>query len=393
MSATDDAAPTQALRVAEAEQGADRLAGDLLDDTPEAARVRETVLERLKKVPDEGWRVAGVSLYIVVAPDTPLGNAGSGPGDADTSAFWAQTRTIGERTLYQVALPAVIPIDARPDTPASEQDLPLGDLPGLLARMFANVYTREPHLRAGGAQYVIAHIRELRAPAAWLALQRRRAEDGDTHWQAIPWEEAKVARVVKVYLRGALDMFDATPIGAPRGYYDHYDAQTRQTGHIAFGRSAAVLGGLSDATLRTFITLLQSGEMAPTGGLTRASLIPTIAQIAQWNGTEDVREIRDQVQEIKRGGDAATTGQIWISWALAVVGVALALISYLKEPLYLAPGLGLQAISSFFFATYARTGRRSILRVGEVIFWLGVILGIAGGILGALKQPIPFLPR
>jgi hypothetical protein len=146
-----------------------------------------------------------------------------------------------------------------------------------------------------------------------------------------------------------------------------------------------VLGGLSDDTLLTFVTQLQSGDMAHEGGLTRASLTPTMAQIAQWNGTEDVREIRDQVSEIKRSVDAATTGQIWISWALAVVGVALALIAFLKQPLYLAPGLGLLASSSFFFATYARTGRHSVLRIGRTILGLGVVVGIAGGILGVLS--------
>ena len=151
-----------------------------------------------------------------------------------------------------------------------------------------------------------------------------------------------------------------------------------------------MLGGLTDATLRTFVTLLQSGEMAGEGGLTRATLVPTIAQIAQWNGTEDVREIRDQVGELKRGGDAATTGQIWISWALAVVGVALALISYLKQPFYLAPGLAFQGVSSFFFATYARTTLRGWLRAGEIVFWLGVLVGIAGAIAGALNIPLPF---
>lgn len=390
MSDGGDIAPAQATITTEA----DRLAGDLLVDTAEAGQVRVTVLDRLKGVSDESWRVAGVSLYIVVAPGVPLSGAGKGAGgNAGDSAFWASTRTIGDRTLYQVALPAILPVDAKPDTSATEQSLSLSDLPGLLARMFADAYQREPDLRAGGAQYVIAHVRELRAPAAWLALQRQREQEGRIPGQIVPWQEEKVARVVKVYLRAALDLFDATPIGAPRGYYDHYDAHTRRTGHIAFGRSASVLGGLSDATLRTFVTLLQSGEMAREGGLTRASLAPTIAQIAQWNGTEDVREIRDQVSEIKRGGDAATTGQIWISWALAVVGVALALISFLKQPLYLAPGLGLQAVSSFFFAAYTRTGRRSVLRVGMTIFGLGVVVGIAGGILGVLSPHVPFLPR
>lgn len=381
MSGADDAGAMRESSGAEA----DRLAGDLLEVTTEAGRVRSTVLDRIKGVPDEGWRVAGVSLYIVVAPGTPLGSAGGGPGSADTSAFWATTRTIGDRTLYQVALLAILPADARPGASATEQSLPLSELPGLLARILADAYAREPGLRAGGAQYAIAHIRELRAPAPWLAQQRQRQRDGEAHPQAIPWQEQKVARVVQVYLRAALDLFDATPIGGPRGYYDHYDARTRSTGHIAFGRSAAVLGGLSDATLRTFVTILQSGEMAPEGGLTRASLIPTIMQVAQWNGTEDTREIRDQVDEIKRGGDAATTGQIWISWALATIGVALALITYLKEPLYLAPGLGLQAVSSFFFTTYARTGRRSVLRIGVSIFVLGVVMGMLGGILGVLN--------
>jgi len=369
---------------------ADRLAGDLLRDNDEARQARATVLDRLRKVADGGWRVAGVSLYIVLASDTPIVPDGDNPG---ASAFWVTTRTINDRKLYQVALPAVLPTGAPKDTPATEQDLPLAELPGLLARMFADAYQRQPELRAGGAQYAIAYVRELRAPADWLRQLRQREQDGELYSKSIPWQEQKVARVVQVYLRGVLDLFDATPIGAPRGYYDHYDSRTRTTGYIAFGRSAAVLGGLSDMTFRTFVTLLQSGEMSPQGGLTRATLTPTIAQMAQWNGTEDVREIRDQVSEIKRGGDAATVGQIWISWALAVIGVALALISYVKPPIYLAPGLGLQAFSSFFFATFARTGHRKWLRVGMILFWVGVALMIVGGAFGAFSLPTPFSSR
>ncbi|MGH2505648.1 MAG: hypothetical protein ACRDID_24315 [Ktedonobacterales bacterium] len=366
----------------------DRLAGDLLDDTPAAGRVRTTVLDALKKGPDEDWRVAGVSLYIMVAPGIALGQVAPGASDASDSALFAETPTIAGRKLYRVALPANPSVDAQPDALATEQDIPLSDLPGLLVRMFADAYQREPGLRAGGAQYAIAHIRELRAPATWLAIQRKRDEDGHVSGKQVPWQEQKIARVVTGYLRATLDLFDATPVGGSRGYYEQYDAPTRLTGYIAFGRSASVLGGLSDATLRTFVTLLQSSDMSPQGGLARASFAPTIARIAQWNGTEDVRAIRDQVTEIKRGADAAATGQIWISWALAVIGVALALISYVKPPLYLAPGLACQALSSFFFATYARTARRDVLRIGTTLFWVGIALGVVGIICSALGLPL-----
>ncbi len=387
-------AEEQVERKAQLDVASDRLAGDLLHDTPAAGQVRATMLDSLAKESDEGWRVAGVSLYIVVAPGVPLGQVAPGASSAsDSSALWATTLTIGERILYQVALPVIQSGGAQSDASVTEQEAPLSELPGLLVRMLADAYQREPGLRAGGAQYAIAHIRELRAPDTWLAIQRKRDEDGQVPGQRIPWEEQKVASKVKMYLRTVLDLFDATPVdatpvGGSRGYYEQYDAPTRRTGYIAFGRSASVLGGLSYATLRTFVTLLQSSEMSPQGGLIRASLAPTIARIAQWNGTEDVRAIRDQVSDIKRGADAATTGQIWISWALAAIGVALALISYVKPPLYLAPALGFQALSSFFFATYARTAHRTVLRVGMTLFWIGVALGIAGGICSALGLPL-----
>jgi hypothetical protein len=381
-------AEEQVERKTQLDVASDRLAGDLLDDTSAAGQVRTTVLDKLKQESDESWRVAGVSLYIMVAPGIALGQVAPGESDASDSALFAETRTIAGRKLYRVALPAIQSVDAQPDTLATEQDMPLSDLPGLLVRMFADACQREPELRAGGAQYAIAHIRELRAPASWLAIQRKRDEDGHISGKRIPWQEQKVARVVTVYLRATLNLFDATPVGVSRGYYEQYDAPTRATGYIAFGRSAAVLGGLSDTTLRTFVTLLQSSEMSPQGGLARASLAPTIARIAQWNGTEDVRAIRDQVTDIKRGVDAATTSQIWISWALAVIGVALALINFIKPPLYLAPGLACQALSSFFFAAYAHTARRDVLRVGTLIFWIGIALGVAGIIGSALGLPL-----
>ena len=197
------------------------------------AIARTEIVAALAPVSDEGWRVAGVSLYIVVAPGITLA-----PESRSASRFWAQPRELSDRLLYQIAEPAIFK-----DGKTIQPDYALHDVPQLFADMFGDAYIRQPELRAGGVQYVIAQVKELHAPPP--------AQDPKQHQ---PWQQDKVARVVTVYLRGILDMFDHARIGTPRGYFDHYDYTTRKTGHIAFGRTAAVLGGLSDTQLRTFVT-------------------------------------------------------------------------------------------------------------------------------------------
>jgi hypothetical protein len=365
------------------------------------ANARRDTLAALAGIGDEGWRASGVSLYVVVAPGFALEPEQGG------GRFWAQPRDLSDRLLYRIAEPA-----SRRNGQVVQPDYPLHDVPQLFADMFQDARTRQPVLRAGGAQYVIAHIQELHAPPTPADEQQ---------WKDEPWKREKVARVVTVYLRGILDTFDQARIGTPRGYFDHYDYITRQTGHIAFGRTAAVLGGLSDTQLRTFVTQLSIGEMAREGGLTRETFVPTLTLVGQWNGNQDVRASVDlaqesvtltqhaaeqvqqnvaltqktveQVRNLDTSGRYALTGTIWISYALAVIGVVTALLGYMKDPLLVSPGSLFLGASCVIHAWYASSGNKGVRRVALVLFWTGCALAAAGVIVNLAHMPLPaFIP-
>jgi len=336
------------------------------------------VVGALASVSDERWRASGASLYIVVAPGIKLTAEIRG-----TERFWAQSRELSDRQLYQITEPAILK-----DGNVVQPEYQLHDLPQLFAELFNDAYARQPALRAGGVQYVIMHIHELHAPSI--------TKDEQQQWKAEPWKREKVARVVTVYLRGILDMFDHAHIGTPRGYFDHYDYITGQTGHIALGRTAAVLGGLSDTQLRAFVSQLSCGEMAREGGLTHETFVPVLTLIGQWNGNQDVRANVDLVQEnvkqvrgLRTSGDYALKGTIWISYALAVIGVITALLGYLKDPLLVVPGSVLLGASCVIHAWFATTGSRGVRGLALTVFWVGAALAAAGVLINLLHVPLP----
>ncbi len=357
---------------------------------------RAAALQALRAIPDHGWRAAGVSLYLVLAPGvrvarpvppSPGGTGGTGVGaGADgpsASPHWHSRSHIEEWTLYQVAVPA-----HDKDGTLVEVEYALSELPERLDAMLAEAYAREPALRTG-ACYTLLHVKRLLAPppaSGSGARPRGRAPSAAN-------EAPALTRVVKVYLRAILDLFDPTRPGAPRGYYDHYDAAAKRRGYLAVGRGAAMLGNLSDAALRVLATQLQSGELEPAGGLSAATYGATLSRVAQWSANEDVRESVDMLERLRTSGDAATQGQIWLSYALAGIGIALAFLAYLREPLWLAPGLALLGGSCVFHATYAQRGTHVWRRIGLALFWLGVALVLAGLALGASAVvPLPRLP-
>src|SRR5437868_5628766 len=133
-------------------------------------------------------------------------------------------------------------------------------------------------------------------------------------------------KVARPELRAVLDTFDPLHLGEPRGYFRHYDTSTRRRGYLVVGRCAALLADLSDESVTTLFPLLQGGAIASQGGFTPEGLASVLTRVAQKDANQDVRESVDKLFDLKKSTDAATNGQIWLAYAVALIGVTLSLI-------------------------------------------------------------------
>ncbi|GAC1347470.1 MAG: hypothetical protein NVSMB27_12940 [Ktedonobacteraceae bacterium] len=278
--------------------------------------------------------------------------------------FLSGTRRVEGWIFHQIALPATIE-DERVLLP----EVALHDLSPILHQMLAFACSRS-NRRIG---YLIIHINQLRKSGNVRSDSKEEPSAGNG-----------ITEPLEVSLRTIFDSFDPLQYGVPRGYFEHYNTQIKQRGYIIIGQHAALLADLPDTSFKIFANLLQSGALDSQGGFTSEGLAAVLTRIVQWDSNEDLRESVDRLFDLKVSTDAATHGQIWISYALALIGVVLALISTISYPAWLTPGLLLLGLSCLAHARYAQKGTSRWSVIGKVVFWVGVAAIVAGFILGVL---------
>src|SRR5262249_13756589 len=101
-----------------------------------AGAARLIVTSGLANVSDEGWHISGASLFVVLAPNLQLDPEPLSPSD---EVFWAHTRTLGDRRIYQITERADVPTgraivvgEVLPLGTAVAPEHPLRELPTVL---------------------------------------------------------------------------------------------------------------------------------------------------------------------------------------------------------------------------------------------------------------------
>jgi hypothetical protein len=140
-------------------------------------------------------------------------------------------------------------------------------------------------------------------------------------------------------------------------YFDHFDRAQKRRGWIVIAPTLALVAGTGSDQVETLATLIQARDTRLNGsGLLAERFEAVQGRVAQWNSTQDVYEAVSQLETLIEGGRWTTDGQLWLNFALAALGVLLALyagphLGYVK----LAPLL-LLVLASVLHARYARTG-------------------------------------
>jgi hypothetical protein len=286
--------------------------------------------------------------------------------------LWRGTRRIEGWQLIHVSLPI---LDAQQQTQRSK--VGSQELPALFSQMKSYACTHRDSANST-VGYLILHIEEI----------------GFSHENHKKPERNKINQSMsdpRTDLRNLFDRFDTPHPGEPRGYFRHYDSVKKRRGYLIVGRNATLLADLSDESLSSLLPLLQGSPLTSQGGFTFEGFSAALTRVAQWDANQDIRESIDNLAEIKKNSDASTYGQIWLSYALALIGITLSLIAFVLHPTYLAPGLIILALSGIMHARFAQKGTANWQLIGQIIFWLGVIVTVIGFLLG-IQQQFPSLP-
>jgi hypothetical protein len=191
-----------------------------------------------------------------------------------------------------------------------------------------------------------------------------------------------------------LNEFDPPMPGGGRAYFKHYDDERNGSyGYFFFGCRAALLLSLSHKSCSVLTSLLQSGTLKPEGGgFTPEGFNTVLLRVSLWNADLDICEsvdhIRESQQQIQKSAgnvvalanssDRTTRGAIWLTYAIAVIGFTLSLLSFIVHSPFLAPGLVLIGLSCFGHARYAQVGDTRARAYGKGLFWFGLALIVAG---------------
>jgi hypothetical protein len=340
----------------------------------------EVVLTPELRTPGSGVWAVGVRLYVLRQQPTPRSTVPL----SDSPLALGISEIDGWRLRY-VSKPQ--PEDAKP---AQQPREPLTKLPELLTAMgdYERAHGGEA---AGAALYRLVHIRELQ-----LANRRVYAPPVSAHPSDPKDHRLHIDYTIQPLLRQVLDTYEeddrrasaAAPV--PRAYFKFYDAFERRRGYLLIGRHVAIAAGLSDGCLRALASRLQTAELAPSGGFTPKGLETAIESVTMWNVDGEMRESVDRVEQLHISGTAGTQGQVWLAYALFVVGITVSLMSFVGHREWFLPGIATAILSGVLHSIHAVRRSAALHLIGGLLLGLSVVLTVAAFMLATLPIPAPF---
>lgn len=314
-----------------------------------------------------------------------------GPGQAPTGDPSALPKIGGEQTsvgLWTTTHLVWLPGQQRKPTPWISLAEAEAGLAALRKRLAELVSTRAG--AAGGSvqpAYQIVYLRELRATPPRRVRKRLEARgrrgDGPAQWAQ---QEALGE------LLGGLGV-TTTPLGT-RGwgpfFFTQFDREQGVRGILAIAPALAVVAGVSQEQVRTLASLIQPLDVEITGsgiGLLRDRYEAVLGRITEWNGAQDVFEAVHRLEGLIDSGNTSTVGQLWLNFALAAIGILIAVFTGPRLGYAQLAPLVLLALASVFHARYALKGSRPFQWVGLALWVAAVVVTVAlltGG-LGAAR--------
>lgn len=289
--------------------------------------------------------------------------------------FVMTTRTVEGWMLCKITLSAV------------QLTVKISEIPSLLAEMLnafsGSLESKQEILESTSGNhpvaYMIVHIQEVGSPPSGWRLS------SDELLLGID-DNSTASLYIKMNVRSIIDTLDPLSSETPRGYYYQYDEVQKKKGYLAVGPHAAVCVGISDKNISVLSTLLQSGTLAPSGGFTTEGFNNVIARITQWTLNQDIRESIDQINAFRASGDAATRGQIGLTYSIALIGITLSIISYIPNKLLLLPGMLLAGFAGISWASHAGTINHFWKNMGIILFIVSILLTVGAFLVSFLSS-------
>ncbi len=159
--------------------------------------------------------------------------------------------------------------------------------------------------------------------------------------------------------------------------FDHYDRNARRRGWLTISPTWALFANVEEGQVRTLANLIQPRDcVSQQGGLASDRYEEVLVRIMLWNGTQDLFEAVNRIEDVAEGGTISTKGQLWLNFALASIGALLAFFSLANIGITLAWPLLLLVGASLLHALYALKGNRFLYYVGILLFVTAIITSL-----------------
>ncbi len=173
-------------------------------------------------------------------------------------------------------------------------------------------------------------------------------------------------------------------------YYEHYSPSRRIRGYLVLDPVFSLLVDVAQEDVHTLLSIAQQAHLTPQG-LEATSYGAILTRVSLWDSNSDIQAMLDDMTSLNRGTNAATHGQVLMSFALAGIGTLLALtqIPGARPGQLLAPLL-LVAMAAIAHSLFAGKNQR-IYDVIGILCLLGATI-LAAVILLDHSFTIPLLP-
>jgi hypothetical protein len=250
----------------------------------------------------------------------------------------------------------------------------------------------------------IGEVNKTTKPLTWMASRVRREEntsatgglagrplmDSETFRQFLEMlreirVEMDLATVVEKNSSAYVDdlLIDTT-------YFEHYSPLRRSRGYIVLDPRFSIVIDCAEEDIRSLLTIVQQVNLTHQG-LQAPGFARVLLRVSMWDSSSDVHASLDDLVQISRSNDASTQGQVLLSFALAGIGILLALtpLPNVRPGQLVAPML-LYAMAAIVHGFFALTGKRFFNLLGALCLLLATALAIIIFVVPSFV--IPFLP-
>lgn len=173
-------------------------------------------------------------------------------------------------------------------------------------------------------------------------------------------------------------------------FFEHYSPLRRRRGYLVLDQRFSSVIDCAEEDVRTLLAIIQQAKLTDQG-LETSGFATVLLRVSMWDSSCEMHASLDDLVQISRSNNASTQGQILLNFALAGIGILLALtpLPYARPVQLVAPML-IYSMAAVAHAFFALTGKKLFNRLGVLCLLVATVLAIL--IFSFPSFAIPFLP-